>query len=151
MVKKIYHISGFDCGNCAAKAERHLNGKEYIEEVKIDFATNKMYITYKEKPLDIKELAKAIAEVEDDPLELYEEGVVKKVYHISGFDCGNCAAKTERHLNTKECICDAKIDFATNKMYITYSDKSLTIEELSNIIKEVEDDPLTLYEEGLEK
>ena len=70
MVKKIYHISGFDCGNCAAKAERHLNSKEYIEEVKIDFATNKMYITYKDKALDIKELAKVIAEVEDDPLEL---------------------------------------------------------------------------------
>ena len=68
MVKKIYHISGFDCGNCAAKTERHLSNKEYIEEVKIDFATNKMYITYKEKPLNINELAKAIAEVEDDPL-----------------------------------------------------------------------------------
>ena len=151
MVKKVYHISGFDCGNCAAKAERHLNSKEYIEEVKIDFATNKMYITYKTEPLTVEALAKTIAEVEDDPLELYEEGVVKKVYHISGFDCGNCAAKAERHLNTKCEIVDAKIDFAANKMYITYENKALPLEDVKKIIAEVEDDPLNLYEEGLEK
>jgi len=151
MVKKTYHISGFDCANCAAKAERHLASQEYIEEIKIDFPTNKMFITYSEKPLSVKELAKVIAEVESDPLELYEEGLVKKIYHISGFDCGNCAAKTERHLNTKEYISEAKIDFSTNKMYISYNEKALSLEELKRIIKEVEDDPLDIYEEGIEK
>ena len=147
MVKKTYHISGFDCANCAAKTERHLNNKEYIEEARIDFATNKMYITYKLNPLSTKELLSVIAEVESDPLELSELGLVKKTYHISGFDCANCAAKTERHLNAKENIDEAKIDFATNKLYITYSDAPQSVEELKKIIAEVESDPLLIYEE----
>lgn len=147
MVKKTYHISGFDCGNCAAKTERHLNNKDYIESAKIDFANDKMFISYKEKALSIDELKKVIAEVESDPLDIYEEGLTKKVYHISGFDCGNCAAKTERYLNCKEYIESAKIDFANDKMYITYSGKSLSIEELKKVIAEVEDDPLNIYEE----
>ena len=147
MIKKIYHISGFDCGNCAAKTERYLNSKEFIESAKIDFANDKMYISYKEKALSINELKQLIKEVEDDPLDIYEEGLVKKVYHISGFDCGNCAAKTERYLNNKDYIESAKIDFANDKMYITYSGKALNVEELKNVIKEVEDDPLNIYEE----
>ena len=148
MEKKVYSISGFDCANCAARAERHLNSKDFIEEAKIDFATNKMYITYKEKALSLKEISKVIAEAEDDPLDIKEEGLVKKTYHISGFDCANCAARTERHLNSKDFISEAKIDFSTNKMYITYCGEVCSLEKLSQVIKEVEDDPLELYEEA---
>ncbi len=147
MVKKVYHISGFDCGNCAARTERHLNNKDYIESAVIDFASNKMFISYKEAPLTIDELKKVIKEVEEDELNLYEEGLIKKTYHISGFDCANCASKTERHLNKQEYIESAKIDFATNKMYITYVGEACSINKLSDVIKEVEDDPLDIYEE----
>ena len=151
MVKKRYHISGFDCGNCAAKAERHLNSKEFIESATIDFAANKMYITYKENALTLDELKKVIKEVEEDELILFEEGLVKKTYHISGFDCANCAAKTERHLNKQDNIETATIDFAANKMYITYCGSACSVSELANVIKEVEDDPLNLYEEDTQK
>ncbi len=147
MVKKVYHISGFDCGNCAAKAERHLNTKDYIENARLDFASNKLYISYKEKPLSVKELAEVIKEVESDPLDLYEEGLTKKKYHISGFDCANCALKAEKHLNSKENISECKIDFATNKMYISYNGSACSIEEVAMIIAEVESDHLDLREE----
>lgn len=74
MVKKIYHISGFDCPNCAAKAERHLAKKDNISYVRLDFAGNRLYITYKDKAYSITELKAAIAEVEDDPLDIEESG-----------------------------------------------------------------------------
>ena len=147
MEKKTYSISGFDCANCAAKTERYLNSKDFIESAKIDFATNKMYIAYKDKALSLKELAKLIAEVESDPLEIEELGSTRKVYHISGFDCANCAAKAERHLNSKDEIESAKIDFVTNKMYISYSNKVCSINEISMFIAEVESDPLEIHEE----
>ena len=150
MVKKIYHISGFDCGNCAAKAERHLNTKEYIETARLDFAGNKLYISYKEKPLTVNEIVEVIKELESDPLDVYEEGLTKKKYHISGFDCANCALKAEKHLNSKDNISECKIDFSTNKMYISYSGNACSIEEVSAIIAEVESDPLELYEETTE-
>ena len=47
MVKKVYHISGFDCANCAAKAEKHLNNQDNIELARLDFAGNRLYINYK--------------------------------------------------------------------------------------------------------
>ena len=72
MIKKKYHISGFDCPNCAHKSETHLGKHEGIEYCHIDFSTNKMYLTFKEKELSVKEISDIIAEVESDPLDIHE-------------------------------------------------------------------------------
>ena len=153
MIKKKYHISGFDCPNCAHKSESHLSKHETIEECHIDFSTNKMYITFKKESLSVEEIAKVIAEVESDPLDIRDLDIKvnKKTYHISGFDCPNCAHKSEEHLNKHEKIDNCHIDFSTNKMYITYKDKELTVEEIAKIIAEVESDPLDIHELGAKK
>ena len=153
MIKKKYHISGFDCPNCAHKSESHLAKHESIEECHIDFSTNKMYITFKGDALSVEEIAKVIAEVESDPLDIRDLDIKvnKKTYHISGFDCPNCAHKSEAHLAKHEKIDTCHIDFSTNKMYITYKDKELTVEEIAKIIAEVESDPLDIHELGAKK
>lgn len=68
--KVIYHISGFDCPNCAAKVERFLNKQEIIQSATIDFPNERLYLTYVEEPLQTEELIKLIKEVEDDPLRI---------------------------------------------------------------------------------
>ncbi|MFA7032905.1 MAG: heavy metal translocating P-type ATPase [Bacilli bacterium] len=72
--------------------------------------------------------------------------MIKKVYDISGFDCANCAAKTEAHLNKHPAISYARIDFAGNHLYLTFEDKELSKEEISFIIQEVESDPINISE-----
>ena len=51
--------------------------------------------------------------------------MIKKTYHISGFDCPSCASKSERHLAKHELIHEAIIDFNNDRLYITYEDKEL--------------------------
>ena len=68
--KVIYHISGFDCPNCAAKVERFLNKEEYIQNAVIDFTNERMYITYRDEPLDVENLKELIKTVESDPLRI---------------------------------------------------------------------------------
>lgn len=68
----------------------------------------------------------------------------KVIYHISGFDCANCAAKVERFLNKQEIIQSASLDFSNERLYLTYRDEPLQTEELMRLIKEVEDDPLRI-------
>ena len=70
--KKVYYISGFDCPSCAAKSEDFLNKQEEISYCHIDFSTNKMYITFKDKELTNEQILAIIAKVESDPLELRE-------------------------------------------------------------------------------
>lgn len=68
----------------------------------------------------------------------------KVIYHISGFDCPNCAAKVERFLNKQENIQNATIDFQNERLYLTYRDEALQTEDLIRLIKEVESDPLRI-------
>lgn len=74
--KVIYHISGFDCANCAAKVERFLNKEEYIQSASIDFTNERMYITYRDDPISTNRLIETIKTVESDPLriELIQKG-----------------------------------------------------------------------------
>ena len=144
------------CKLCT-QTELYLNQKDEIFFAKIDFSANKMYITYTQNILTVEELKKIIAEIESDPLVIYEEkiteekknnNVIKKVYHISGFDCGNCATQVEENLNTKDDISFAKIDFTANKMYISYRNDPWSIDEVKKAIAEVESAPITVYEEA---
>ena len=68
--KVIYHISGFDCANCAAKVERFLNKEEYIQSASIDFTNERMYITYRDDPISTDRLIETIKTVESDPLRI---------------------------------------------------------------------------------
>lgn len=71
---------------------------------------------------------------------------MKKIYNITGFDCANCAAKTEKHLSLKDEIESCRIDFAQNKLYINFKGEPLTIDEILNYIKEVETDNIQVSE-----
>ena len=148
MIKKTYHISGFDCPNCAHKSEQHLSKQDGINYCHIDFSTNKMFITFKEKELSVKEISDVIAQVESDPLDIQDldKKQIKKTYHISGFDCPNCAHKSEAHLAKQEGVESCHIDFSTNKLFMTYTNKPFTVEQIAKIIAQVESDPLDIHE-----
>lgn len=70
MISKIYSITGFDCPNCAAKAESFLATQENVDYVHLDYSQNKLYITYKNEEWSVKKLASVIKKVESDPLEI---------------------------------------------------------------------------------
>ena len=148
MIKKKYHISGFDCPNCAHKSETHLSKHEQIDYCHIDFSTNKMFITFKKEQLSVEEIREIIAQVESDPLDIrdLDQKINKKTYHISGFDCPNCAHKSEEHLNKQDSIENCHIDFSTNKMYLTFAERELGVDEIKAIIAQVESDPLDIHE-----
>ena len=112
-----------------------------------------MYITFKGDALSVEEIASIIAQVESDPLDIrdLDNKVNKKTYHISGFDCPNCAHKSETHLGKHEKVESCHIDFSTNKMYITYKDKELSVDEIKAVIAQVESDPLDIHELGVKK
>ena len=76
--------------------------------------------------------------------------MIKKVYTISGFDCANCAAKTESFLNHDNRIEYARIDFAGNRLYITYKDKELSIDEIKKLIKQIESNDVYVNDVNVE-
>lgn len=86
MIKKSYHITGFDCAHCALKSEQHLNKHPAINSAVIDFAKDKLFIEFKENELSIDDILKTIAEVESDPIEIEDASKQKKRYKIFNKD-----------------------------------------------------------------
>ena len=68
----------------------------------------------------------------------------KYIYTINGLNCGNCAAKIERHLNKDDNIAYVSLDFAAGRLYLTFKEDPLTLEQVANKIKEASDDDLTI-------
>ena len=73
MKEKVYSIKGFDCPGCASNAERHLAEQDTIVSARIDFTNSRLYLTYAEEELDIPELLRLIAEVEEDEVTINED------------------------------------------------------------------------------
>ena len=145
MIKKTYIIKGFDCANCASKSEAHLKKNPKIKEAVIDFSGDRLHLTFEKEELSIKEIKKIIKEVEDDEIEIEEIDNKKSVtYSITGFDCANCASKSEAHLNKNKDIEKAVIDFSGDRLFITFKDRELSVKEIKDIIKEVEDDEIEI-------
>lgn len=146
MIKKTYIIKGFDCANCAEKSANHLNKDDNIIDARIDFASDRLYISFKDHEYSEIELLDIIREVEDDDITISLIGGNKVTYCITGFDCPSCASKSEAHLNKHERIKEARIDFTNDRLIIEYENKPLSINEIKKIIKEVEDDPIEINE-----
>ena len=61
-----YYFTGIDCPNCASKVEHLLSKQDNIEEVRVNFLSKKIIITYKDKILDLNELEEIIRKIEPD-------------------------------------------------------------------------------------
>ena len=62
------------------------------------------------------------------------------IYYFTGIDCPNCAAKVETLLNKQETIKDARVNFLSKKIIISFEEQELTKEELTKIIRKIEPD-----------
>ncbi len=67
-MKKIVKLSGLDCANCAAKMEDAVRGIKGVEQVSVNFLTQKMQIEADEAglPAILKEAKRLIGRIDPD-------------------------------------------------------------------------------------
>lgn len=67
-MKKIYNLEDLDCANCAMKMQDAICKLDGINEVRVDFLTQKMYIDASDENFDkiMKAVAKCVKKVEPD-------------------------------------------------------------------------------------
>lgn len=67
-MKKIYNLEDLDCANCAMKMQNAICKLDGINEARVDFFTQKLYIDAADEKFDkvMKEVAKCIKKVEPD-------------------------------------------------------------------------------------
>ena len=98
-----YYFKGIDCPNCAAKVEHLLSKLDNVEEVRVNFLSKKIIITYKDNILDLIELEKIIRKIEPDAeISLDDEFEHHESCHEHEHNHGCCHEHGE---HDHECCC----------------------------------------------
>ncbi len=60
---------------------------------------------------------------------------MEKSYQITGMTCSACAGRIERTLNKLNGVDKANVNFAAEKLYVSFDDKNINESEIVSAIK----------------
>lgn len=108
-------IIGMSCANCVAAVERNAKKVTGVEEVVVNFGTEKATIRYNPKTTTLAEI---IARIERAG---YQVPTTTLELPITGMTCTNCVGTVERTLNKKLLgVLEGTVNFATEKATVNY-------------------------------
>ena len=141
-----------DCGRCVDEVSRELLRLEGVDTVEADLARGLLHVTHDEDLLsdaDVVRLARRIGSAthcEDHcPLAVHEHGQLdltaaderpreRRLLHVTGMDCADCAVKLQGALRKEEGVAQADVNFGAATLSIVI-DPSLT--DLDGVFRSV--------------
>ncbi len=99
-------VVGMDCASCVATVERNVRKLDGVQNVSVNFASEKLNLVYDEalvSPTEVVErVRKAGYDVPEQSFDLA----------ITGMDCASCAATVERALRKVDGVLEVNVNFA---------------------------------------
>lgn len=135
-------VIGMTCAACAKAAERAVNKLEGVENANVNFATEKLSVTYDSSKLDTQAIKSAVAKAGYEALE--EQTTKEVVIPIAGMTCAACAKAVERAVNKLEGIDHISVNFATEKANIKYNTQQTRLSAIKQAISKAGYEPLEL-------
>ncbi|MGZ7159034.1 MAG: heavy metal translocating P-type ATPase [Methanobacterium sp.] len=137
-------VSGMSCASCALNIEKNLNEVEGVDKARVNFGTERATVEYDSEKVKLQELEKAI---EDIGYGVLNEKVVIK---IGGMTCAMCVKAIEDGLGRLDGISNVNVNLSSEKAYITYNPRMVTIEDIKNVIEDIGYDYLGIEGEETE-
>ena len=106
-------VTGMTCANCVATVERNVRKLDGIREANVNFASEKLTLTYDDSLLKMDEIVGRIRRAGYDVAQQTVD------LAITGMDCVNCAANVSRALERVDGVLDVNVNFATEHALVT--------------------------------
>ncbi len=113
-------VIGMTCANCVAAVERGTKKVKGVNDVVVNFGTEKVTVTYDPATATPQQMVDRIARAG------YQVPVATLELAITGMTCANCVNTVERALNKVTGIVEAGVNFATEKATIKYIPGAVT-------------------------
>ena len=111
-------VVGMTCANCVASVERNTKKVEGVTDATVNFASEKVTVTYDPSKSDLKTVANGvIARVERAG---YTIPTATVELPLLGMTCANCANTIQRRLNKSEGVVEASVNLANERATVTY-------------------------------
>ncbi|MDW7651638.1 MAG: heavy metal translocating P-type ATPase [Bacillota bacterium] len=132
-------ISNMTCTACARSVEKALQSINGVNEAAVNFPAEKAIVKYEPQMVSVDVLIKAVEDA-GYGAELLEgdaspEGTVTEIYNISGMTCTTCAQSVEKILNDVDGVESAKVNFANNRLTLTYVTGKTNLDELRELVE----------------
>lgn len=132
MKSGILKINGMTCAACARRVERVTQKLDGVTEASVNFATEKLSITFDETKLSIADIQKAVSKA---GYEAIEENRGKEVLiPIEGMTCAACAKRIEDVVGKLAGVESVAVNFATEKAGIKYNPNRVRLSQIKQAI-----------------
>jgi Cu+-exporting ATPase len=131
MENKILKIEGMTCSACAKTIERVLKKLPGVQEVSVNFATEKLSINYNESKVRLSDIQSA---VEKAGYKILVETTTKTL-KIEGMTCSACAKNIERVTRKLNGVIESNVNFATEKLTISFEPSLVRTSDIKNVIE----------------
>ena len=128
---KTIKIGGMTCTACAKAVERATKKLDGVLESNVNYATEKLTISYEPSVLNIGDIKTAIEKAGYKPL----SDTVSKTIKIEGMTCTACAKSIERVTRKLDGVVEANVNYATENLNINYEPSNVSIVEIKKAIE----------------
>lgn len=125
-------ILGMTCAACAKAAERAVKKLDGVLEANVNFATEKLYVSYDESKVTIENIKQAIAKAGyEAQVEITEKNAI---IPIQGMTCAACASRIEKVVSKLEGVLSVSVNLAAEKATVKYIPSRVRISEIKQAI-----------------
>lgn len=121
-------VVGMTCANCVASVERNAKKVEGVTNASVNFASEKVTVTYDPAKSDLKTVASGV--IERVERAGYNIPTATTELPLLGMTCVNCANTIQRRLNKTEGVVDATVNYANERATVTYLPGVVTRDDL---------------------
>ncbi|MFH2011723.1 MAG: heavy metal translocating P-type ATPase [Pseudomonadota bacterium] len=128
LIKSDIRILDMSCASCAANIEKSLGELEGVSDARVNFATEKVTVTYNPSKVNIMGLTNTIKDLG------YNVGLGKITLPIQGMTCASCVSRVEKALNNEQGVIKATVNLATEKATVEYFPEIVSVKELKRAV-----------------
>jgi Cu+-exporting ATPase len=133
MTTKLIKIEGMSCASCAKTIERVTGRLEGVIEANVNFATEKLNINFDETKISLGDIQTAVEKAGFKAIT--ESESIHKTLKIEGMSCASCAKTAEKAVRKLEGVIEANVNFATEKLTISYEPSKVKISDIKKAIE----------------
>lgn len=130
-MEKSLKIEGMTCAACAKAVERASKKIQGVTEANVNFATEKLNISFDDTKVSIPDIQAAI---EKAGYKAVIESNVKSL-KIEGMTCAACAKNVERVTKKIEGVIESNVNFATEKLNISYDPSKVRVSDIKKAVE----------------
>lgn len=130
-MEKSLKIEGMTCAACAKAVERASRKLEGVNEANVNFATEKLNISFDETKVSLPDIQAAVEKAGYKAVIESSSRTMK----IEGMTCAACAKTVEKVTKKLDGVIESNVNFATEKLNISYDPAKVRISDIKKAVE----------------